>query len=73
MKSVEIRTGVALKINIKTFNGDKLHYELLLITKQKKKLRNTFENNMSAYLKLSKTQISRKAQFGGFLVALLSN
>ena len=53
--------------------GIKLHYELLLITKQKKKLRNTFENNMSAYLKLSKTQISRKAQFGGFLVALLSN
>ena len=35
-------------MNIKIFYGDKLPHELLLTRRQKTKLRNTFENNMSA-------------------------
>ena len=53
------------------FNGNDLPHELLLITRQKTKLRNTFNNNMSADLKLSKTQILKIIQSGGFLHRLL--
>ena len=38
----------------------------------KAKLRNAFNNDMSADLKLSKTQISKIIQSGGFLGSLLS-
>ena len=40
--------------------------------KTKTKLRNTFQNNMSTDLKLSKAQISKIIQSGGFLGSLLS-
>ena len=54
------------------FNGNNLPYELLLTTRQKTKLRNALNNNMSADLKLSKAQISKIIQSGGFLGSLLS-
>ena len=44
----------------------------MLTTRQKTKLRNAFENSMSADLKLSKTQISKIIQSGRFLGSLLS-
>ena len=53
------QTGVALRMNIKMFNGNNLPDELLLTTRQKTKLRNAFEHNMSTDIKLSKTQISK--------------
>ena len=59
-------------ISLKMFNGNDLPHELLLITRQKTKLRNAFNNNMSTDLKLSKTQISKIIQSGGFLGSLLS-
>ena len=34
------------------FNGNNLLYELLLTTRQKAKVRNAFNNNMSNFLKL---------------------
>ena len=37
-----------------------LPHELLLITRQKTKLRNAFNNNMSTDLTLSKPQISKR-------------
>ena len=40
--------------------------------KQKTKLRNSFENNMSTDIKLTKAQISKKIQSGGFSGSLLS-
>ena len=49
------------------FNGNDLPHELLLTTRQKTKLRNAFNNNMSADLKFSKAQISKIVQSGGFL------
>ena len=39
---------------------------------KKTKLRNAFDNNMSADIKLSKAQISKINQSGGFLGSLLS-
>ena len=61
------QTGVTLRMNIKMFNGNNLPHELLLTTRQKTKLRNAFENNMSTDIKLSKAQISKIIQSGGFL------
>ena len=54
------------------FNGDNLSHELLLTTRQKTKLRNAFNNDMSSDLKLSKAQIFKIIQSGGFLGSLLS-
>ena len=53
------------------FNGNNLPHKLLLTTRQKTKVRNTFNNNMSTYLKLSKAQINKIIQSGGFLSKLL--
>ena len=54
------------------FDGNDLPHELLLTTRQKTKLRNAFNNNISTHLKLSNTQISKIVQSGGFLGSLLS-
>ena len=52
------------------FAENDLPHELLL-TRQKTKLRNAFNNNMSSDLKLSRAQISKRIQSGGFLGRLL--
>ena len=54
------------------FHRNNLRHELLLTTRRKTKLRKAFENNMSTEIKLSKTQISKIIQSGGFLGSLLS-
>ena len=54
------------------FNGNDLPYELLLTRRQKTKLRNALNNNISTDLKLSKAQISKIIQSGGFLGSLLN-
>ena len=59
-------------MKIKIFDGDKLPHELLLTRRQKTKLRDAFENNMSADKNLSKTQMSKIIQSGVFLGTLLS-
>ena len=59
-------------MTIKFFEGNELPHEILLTTRQKTKLRNAFENNLSADIKLPKTQISKIIQSGGFLSSLLS-
>ena len=60
-----------LRISLKMFNGKNLPRELLLRIRQKTKIRNAFNNNRSTDLKLSKTQINKIIQSGGFLVKLL--
>ena len=57
--AVKNKTGTTLRMNFKMFDGNNLPYELLLTTRQKTKLRNTFNNNMSTDLKLSTVQISK--------------
>ena len=69
---VKNKTGTTLRINLKMFNGSNLPHKLLLTTRQKTKVRNAFNNNMSTDLKLSKAQISKIIQSGGFLGSLLS-
>ena len=59
-------------MNLKTFDGNDLPHELLLTPRQKTKLINAFNSNMSNNLKLSKAQISKLIQSGGFLGSLLS-
>ena len=54
------------------FDGNDLPHELILTTRQKKKLRNAFNNNMSTDLKPSRAQISKIIQSGVFLGLLLS-
>ena len=59
-------------MNWKMFDENDVPHELLLTTRQKTNLRNAFNNNMLADLKLSKAQISKIIQSGGFLGLLLS-
>ena len=59
-------------MRLKMFAGNDLPHELLLTARQKTKLRNAFNNNMSTDLKLSKAQISKIIQSGGFSGLLLS-
>ena len=54
------------------FNGNNLPHELLLTTRQKTKVRNGFNNNTSTDIKLSKAEINKIIQSGGFLGKLLS-
>ena len=65
-------TGTNLRINLRMFDGNDLPHGLLLTTRQKTKLRNAFNNNMLADIKLSKAQITKIIQSGGFLGSLLS-
>ena len=70
--AVKNKTGTTLRISLKMFHGNDLPHELLLTTRQKPKLRNAINNNMSTDLKLSKAQISKIIQSAGFLRSLLS-
>ena len=53
---VKNKTGTTLIINLKMFNGNNLPHELLFTLRQKIKLRNALNNNMSSDLKFSKAQ-----------------
>ena len=68
--AVKNKTGTTLRMSFKMFNGNDLPQELLLTTRQKTKLRNAFNNNMSTDLKLAIAQISKIIQSGGFLGSL---
>ena len=65
--SVKNKIGTTLRMSFKMFDGNDLPHELLLTTRQRTKLRNPFNNNMSTELKLSTAQISKIVQSGGFL------
>ena len=69
--AVENKTGTAIRMNLKMFAKNVLPHELFSTTRQKAKLRNAFNNNRSTDLKLSKAQISKITQSGGFLGRLL--
>ena len=70
--SVKNKTGTTLRMSFKMFDGNDLPHELLLTTRQKTKLRNPLNNNMSTDTKLSKAQTSKTIQSGRFLGSLLS-
>ena len=66
------KTGTTLRISLKMLNRNGLPHELLLTIRQKAKLRNAFNNNISTDLELSKAQILKISQSGGILRSLLS-
>ena len=70
--AVKNKLETTLRMSFKKFNGKDLPHELLLTTRQKTELRNAFNNNISTDLKLSKAQIFKIIQSGGFLGSLLS-
>ena len=69
---VKSNKGTILRLGIKNFNKDELPHELLLTTRQNTKLRNAINNNLATDIKLSKAQIKKLIQSGGFLGQLLS-
>ena len=69
---VKNKTGTTLRISLKIFAGNDLTHELLLTLRQKTKLRNILNDNMSTDLKLSRAQISKIIQSRVFLRSLLS-
>ena len=71
-KAVKSNEGVTLRLGVRNFNKDERPHELLLATKQNTKLRNAVNNNSATDIKLSKTQIKKIIQSGGFLGKLLS-
>ena len=71
-KAVKSNEGATLRLGIKNFNKDEHPHELLLTTRQNTKLRNALNNNSATDIKLSKAQIKKIIQSGGFLGKLLS-
>ena len=71
-KAVKSNEGATLTLGIKNFNKDELPHELLLTTRQNTKLRNAINNNLATDIKLSKAQIKKSIQSGGFLGKLFS-
>ena len=71
-KVVKSNEGVTLRSGIKNFNKDELPHELLLTTRQSTKLRNAINNDLATDIKLSKAQMKKLIQSGGFLGKLLS-
>ena len=71
-KAVESNEGATLRLGIKNFNKGELPHELLLTTRQNTKLRNAINNNLATDTKLSRAQIKKLIQSGGFLGKLLS-
>ena len=71
-KAVKSNEGATLRLGIRNFNKDGTPHELLLTTRQNTKLRNALNNNSATDIKLSKAQIKKIMQSGGFLGKLLS-
>ena len=68
--AVKEKAGSTLRMSLKRFDANGLPYELLT-RRQKAKLGNEFNNNMSTDITLSKAQISKIIQPWGFLGSLL--
>ena len=70
-KAVKSNEGATLRLGIRNFKKIERPHELLT-TRQNTKLRNALNNNSATDIKLSKAQIKKIIQSGGFLGKLLS-
>ena len=71
--AIKNKTGVVLRLS-SNMNGDNesnFPHKLLLTNRQVSNLRKAFANHSSTDIKLSKTQLSKMIQSGGFLGRLL--
>ena len=57
----------------KNFQDKKCSHELFLTKPHKAKDRNAFANNILTDIELSKAELSKIIQFGGFLVNIIGN
>ena len=71
-KAIKSNEGATLRLGIRNFNKEEHPHELFLTTRQDTKLRNAVNNNSATNIKLSKAQIKKIIQSGGFLGNLLS-
>ena len=69
---VKNKSGTSLSMTKKNFKDQELLNELFLATRQSIKIRNTFTNNIWTDIKLSKSQISKIIQWGGFFGSWLN-
>ena len=69
--AVKNKQGTTLRMNARMFNGNNLPHELFLTQRQITKLRNGIKNNLQTDIKLSKVQVSKIIQSGGFLDKIL--
>ena len=71
--AIKNETQVVLRLssNMIGNNGTNFPHKLLLTNRQVSSFRKSFGNNSSADIKLSKTELSKKIQSGGFLSRLL--
>ena len=71
--AIKNETALVLRLssNMIGDNENNFPHKLLLTNTQVSNLRKTFANNSSANIKLSKTQLSKMIQSGGFLGKLL--
>ena len=68
-KAVKSNEGTTLRLGTRNFNEDEHPHQLLLTTTQNTKLRNALNNNSATDIKLSKAQIKKIIQSGGFYVS----
>ena len=71
-KAVKSNEGATVRLGIRNFDKDERPHELLLTTRQNTKLRSALNDNSATDIKLSKAQIKKIIQSGGFLGKLLS-
>ena len=71
--AIEKQTEVVLRLSSNMIGDNETNFplKLLLTNRQVSNLRKAFSNNLSADIKLSKTQLSKMIQSGGFLGRLL--
>ena len=70
---IKNETGVVLRLSLSMVGDGETNFphKLLLTNRQVKNLRKAFANKSSTDIKLSKTQLSKMVQWGGFLGRLL--
>ena len=68
--AIKNKTEVVLRLSSNMIGDDETNFphKLLLTNRQVSNLRKAFANHLSADIKLSKTQLSKMIQSGGFLV-----
>ena len=73
--TIKNETEVVLRLSSNMIGNNETNFphKLLLIDRQVASLRKSFASHLSTYIKLSKTQLSKIIQSGGFLGRLLGS
>ena len=71
--AIKNETGIVLRLSLSVVGDDEINFphKLLLTNRQVTNLCKAFANKLSTDIKLSKTQLSKMVQLGGFLGRLL--